>query len=208
MRDDPPRTASRSSDPAADGLPGIGRGGMVGAMSLLRFLGLAHPAPAAGGGAETETVRRVVAALERMEPETARYIARFAYVLGRVAAADRDVSADETRSMERLVIERGGLAEGQAILVVQIAKSQHALFGGTEDYLVTREFASTATREQKVALLDCCLAVAAVDSDVSVTEDDAVREIASELGLSHADFIAARSAYREYLAVLKAGRVG
>jgi uncharacterized tellurite resistance protein B-like protein len=181
---------------------------MVGAMSLLRFLGLGHATPAGGTGGETETVRRVVAALERMEPEAARYVARFAYVLGRVAGADRDVSPEETRSMERIVMERGGLAEEQAILVVQIAKSQHALFGGTEDYLVTREFASTATREQKLALLDCCLAVAAVDADVSVAEDDAVREIASELGLTHADFIAARSAYRDALAVLKPLRDG
>jgi uncharacterized tellurite resistance protein B-like protein len=54
-----------------------------------------------------------------------------------------------------------------------------------------------------LALLDCCMAVAAADADVSIAEDDAVREIASELALSHADFIAARSSYREYLAVLK-----
>jgi len=92
------------------------------------------------------------------------------------------------------------------VLVVQIAKSQHALFGGTEDYLVTRELASTANREQKLALLDCCLAVAACDADVSIPEDDTVREIARELGLTHADFIAARSAYRDALAVLKPGR--
>ncbi len=176
---------------------------MVGGMSLLRFLGLGHPATGDTSGGETETVRRVVAALERMEPDAARHVARFAYVLGRVAAADRDVSADETRSMERIVMERGRLAEEQAVLVVQIAKSQHALFGGTEDYLVTREFASTATREQKLALLDCCMSVAAVDADVSMSEDEAVREIARELGLSHADFIAARAAYRDALAVLK-----
>jgi uncharacterized tellurite resistance protein B-like protein len=176
---------------------------MVGAMSLLRFLGLGHDAPASGAAGETETVRRVVSALERLEPEAARHVARFAYVLGRVAGADRGVSPEETRIMERTVMERGGLTEEQAILVVQIAKSQHALFGGTEDYLVTREFASTATREQKLALLDCCMAVAAVDADVSGPEDDVVREIARELGLSHADFIAARAAYRQALAVLK-----
>jgi len=176
---------------------------MVDAMSLLRFLGLGHAPAASDAAGETDTVRRVVSALERMEPEAARFVARFAYVLGRVAAADQDVSPEETRIMERTVMDRGGLGEEQAILVVQIAKSQHALFGGTEDYLVTREFAATATREQKVALLDCCMAVAAVDADVSVPEDDAVREIAAELGLSHADFIAARSAYRDSLAVLK-----
>jgi uncharacterized tellurite resistance protein B-like protein len=171
-------------------------------MSLLRFLGLAHGTPA-GDASEPETVRRVVGALERMDPDVARHVACFAYVLGRVAGADRGVSPEETRAMERIVIERGGLAEEQAVLVVHIAKSQQALFGGTEDYLVTREFAATATREQRLALLDCCMAVAAVDADVSLAEDDAIREISSELGLSHSDFIAARSAYRDYLAVLK-----
>jgi uncharacterized tellurite resistance protein B-like protein len=176
---------------------------MVGAMSLRRFLGLARAAPSRSASAETETVRRVVAALERMEPDAARYIARFAYVLGRVAGADHGVSPEETRSMERIVMERTGLGEEEAILVVQIAKSQQELFGGTEDYLVTRELASTASREQKLAVLDCCMAVAAVDEEVSLPEDDTVREIARELGLTHADFIAARSAYRDKLAILK-----
>jgi len=176
---------------------------MVVAMSLLRFLGLGHGASTAAAENEPETVRRIVAALERMDPDVARHVACFAYVLGRVAGADRGVSPEETRTMEGIVVERGGLSGEQAALVVQIATSQHALAGGTEDYLVTREFASTATREQRLALLDCCMAVAAADADVSISEDDAVREIASELALSHADFIAARSAYREYLAVLK-----
>jgi uncharacterized tellurite resistance protein B-like protein len=174
---------------------------MVVAMSLLHFLGLGHGAPAAGN--EPESVRRIVAALERMDPGVARHVACFAYVLGRVAGAERGVSPEETRTMERIVVERGGLSAEQAALVVQIATSQHALAGGTEDYLVTREFASSTTREQRLALLDCCMAVAAADADVSIAEDDAVREIASELALSHADFIAARSAYREYLAILK-----
>src|SRR5262249_19167025 len=162
-----------------------------------RFLGLGHDAPAGG---ETETVRRVVTALERMEPDTARYVARFADVLGRVAGADGGGRPEEARGMGRTGREARGLAAERA---APPAQRQQALFGGTEDYLVTREFASSATREQKLALLDCCMAVAAADADVSVPEDDAVREIASELGLSHADFVAARASYREYLAVLK-----
>ena len=83
-------------------------------MSLLRFLGLDRRQPAGGSGEETETVRRVVDALERLDPETSRYVARFAYVLGRVASADADVSPDETRVIERIVMERGGLSESQA----------------------------------------------------------------------------------------------
>jgi tellurite resistance protein len=70
-------------------------------MSVRRFLGLGGPAQDARAGTETATVRRIVDALERQEPGAAR-IARFAYVLGRVAHADHEVSADETRVMERL----------------------------------------------------------------------------------------------------------
>src|SRR5262249_58485118 len=102
-------------------------------MSLLRFLGLGHAAPAGGAG-ETETVRRVLAALERMEPEAGRRLACFAYVLGRVAGADREVSPEETRIMERTVMERGGLAQEHAALRVPIAEDQPAPSGGPEDY--------------------------------------------------------------------------
>jgi uncharacterized tellurite resistance protein B-like protein len=172
-------------------------------MGLLRFLGIAPAGPAGAAEPETATVRRIVEALERQEPERARFVARFAYVLGRVANADRDVSVEETRAMEKIVTERGGLPEEQAILVVQIAKSQNVLFGATEDYLVTREFADAASHEQKLALLECCFAVSAADRDVSAVEDVEVAKIARELGLEHADFIAARLAYREYLSVLK-----
>ena len=171
-------------------------------MSFLRhFLGL-DPAPAAPGD-ESATVRRIVDALERQDPETARFVARFAYVLGRVAYADQSASAVETRAIERIVMDRSRLPEAQAVLVVQIAKSQNLLFGGTEDYVVTREFARAATREQKLGLLDCCFAVSAADEDVSIEEDNVIRRIATELGLTHEDFIAARMAYRDYLAVLR-----
>jgi hypothetical protein len=84
-----------------------------------------------------------------------------------------------------------------------MAKTQSLLFGGTENFLVTREFNKIATREQKVALLDCLFAVSSSDESISVTEDNEIRQITSELRLDHADFIAARSRYRQHLAVLK-----
>src|SRR4029077_18783627 len=101
MPDSPPAGTWRSSDPLVACRPRTLHGRR---MSLLRFLGLGHDAPAgaAGAGAETarraraagrhpKPVRRVVAALDRMEPEAARHVARFAYVLGRVASADQGV---------------------------------------------------------------------------------------------------------------------
>ena len=172
-------------------------------MSVLKFLGLEQKDAAASAAAETDTVRRITDALDRLDPDRARYIAAFAYILSRVSHADLNISPEETRAMEQILVERGGLPEAQAILVVQMAKTQSLLFGGTENFLVTREFNKIATREQKVALLDCLFAVSSSDESISVTEDNEIRQITSELRLDHADFIAARSRYRQHLAVLK-----
>ena len=155
---------------------------------------------------ETDTVRKIVEALDRLDTESARYLAAFAYVLSRVARADLTVTPEETRAMEAVVVEHGGLPEDQAIVVVQMAKHQNLLFGATEDFLVTREFNKHSTREQKIALLDSLFRVAAAENMISTTEDNEIRQIASELGLSHEEFISVRSRYRDYLAVLAKNR--
>jgi uncharacterized tellurite resistance protein B-like protein len=178
-------------------------------MSILSFLGLdrkrltAQPSSGKMETAETETVRKIVDALDQMEPERARYIAAFAYLLSRVAHADLDISEEETREMERIVMERADLPQEQAILVVQMAKTQSKLFGGTENFLVTREFNKIATREQKIALLHCLYAVSCADKSISNVEDHEIRNISRELKLTHQEFIGIRLAYREHLAVLK-----
>jgi uncharacterized tellurite resistance protein B-like protein len=173
-------------------------------MSVWKLLGLEkHKVLSEVSSPETETVRKIVDALEGMDPAQARYVAAFAYLLSRVAQADRDISTEETRVMERIVMERGGLPEAQAILVVQMAKTQNRLFGGTENFLVTQEFNEIATREQKLGLLHCLYAVSAADQSVSTREDNEIRNISKELLLSHEDFIDVRLEYRQYLSVLK-----
>ena len=176
-------------------------------MSILKFLGLrAGSSSSSPINDQTETVRKIVQKLDQLPEDQARYIAAFAYLLSRAARSDLKVSADETAVMERIVVQEGGLAEELAPIVVQMAKTQNQLFGATEDYLVTREFERIATPEQKFALLECLFAVTASDENISGEEDTAVKQIANELKLSHSDYIAARSRFREHLAVLKMGR--
>ena len=152
---------------------------------------------------ETETIRKIVRQLDNLEPERARYIAAFAYILSRVARADMDISEAETGEMEQQVIRLSRLPAEQAMLVVQIAKTQATLFGGTENFLVTQEFNRMADREQKLALMDCLFAVAAADEVISSVEDREIRLINDELQLTHEQFISARFKFRRYLAVLK-----
>jgi len=152
---------------------------------------------------DTETVRKIVMELEAMDAEQARYIGAFAYILGRVAHADLHFSGEETRKMEEIVLRLGHLPEEQAILVVQIAKSQNRLFGGTENFLVTREFAEVSSPEQRQELLDCLFEVSAADASISGAEEAEIRQIASELGFAHREFIEARSVYSQHREVLK-----
>jgi uncharacterized tellurite resistance protein B-like protein len=176
-------------------------------VSILEFFGFdRRKAAAAAGGAETETVREIAEALDRLEPDRARFLAAFAYLLGRVAHADLEISPEESRSMVEIVRDEGGLDEGQAALVVEIAKSRNLLFGATENFLVSREFERMADRGQKMGLLRCLFAVSAADESISVAEDNEVRRVASELRLEHRDFIAARTAWRQHLAVLREGK--
>jgi uncharacterized tellurite resistance protein B-like protein len=170
-------------------------------VSIFDFFSSSKAEPVAA--AQTDTVRKIVDSLDRLEPERARYLAAFAYVLSRVARADLKVSPEETRAMEATIMEHGRLPEDQAVIVVQIAKNQNLLFGGTENYLVTREFNRISTQEEKLTLLDCLFAVAAAEHSVSVAEDNEIRQIARELGLSHQDFIAVRSRYRDRLSVFQ-----
>jgi tellurite resistance protein len=163
-------------------------------------------APLPDSAAETATVRRIVARLEALQPEEARYLASFAYVMSRAANADQDISDDETALMERFAVKSGGLDPAQAVLVVEMAKLQARSQGGTEDFVVTREFRSISTPEQRRAVVRCCFAVAAVDGTIGPEEASVVNEIARELDLEAHEVNAIREEFHEQLSAVRAVR--
>jgi uncharacterized tellurite resistance protein B-like protein len=148
---------------------------------------------------EHPPLRELIDALDRLAPDRARHIARFAYLLGRIAHADRDVSADETRAMESLVMEEGQLTADQAMLVVSLAKSSNRLFGGTADFQVAQEFAETAGYEEKLALARCLFAVASSDRNISMAEETEIHRVVNQLKLEPADLTRLRVEHRAHL---------
>lgn len=148
---------------------------------------------------EHAPLRSVVEALDRLDPGRARHLARFAYLLGRVAHADRHVSPEETSAMETLVMQEGQLAAEQAMLVVSLAKSSNLLFGGTADFEIAQEFSEAATYEQKLALARCLFAVASTDETISMAEETEIHRITNHLKIEPADLIALRVEHRSFL---------
>lgn len=172
-------------------------------MSLLRFLGLGSSFERTVDRGDTETVRRIAARLDALPPDRARFLAAFAYVLARVASADLRVDEAETVAMQEAVRLEGGLPDAAAALVVEIAKSQARLLGGTENYVVTREFLKISSREQRAGLLHCLFSVGSADGTICASESAEILAIAEELGFTRAEANGLRARHRERLSELR-----
>ncbi len=165
-----------------------------------------QPAAPAADTAETESVRRIAGQIEKLPLEERRFVAGFAYVLARVAHADLVVDDAELAFIERAVTEVGHLSPAQAVLVVEMARNMNDLYGATEDFVVTREFARTATREQCEDLLRTAFAVGAVDDSISAAESAELNEVGKELGFRSDEVDLIRDQFRDQLAAIQVMR--
>jgi uncharacterized tellurite resistance protein B-like protein len=146
-----------------------------------------------------DALRDLLEALDKLEPDRARYLARFAYLLGRVAHADQHVSPEETRVMEELVAREGQLPREQAMLVVGLAMTSSLLFGGSDDFIVARDFAAAAGYEQKLALVRCLFALSAAENNISIAEEREIQRIARELRVEPNDMVRLRLDFQQHL---------
>jgi uncharacterized tellurite resistance protein B-like protein len=179
----------------------LGDPARVPASFLLRFLG--GKGAAAAGEGDSESVHRIAVRLEGLPPERARFVAAFAFVLARVAQADLRITETETAAMDRALGRVAGLDPGEAALAVEIAKSQARLFGGTENYVATREFRRLSDRDERTRLLECLFAVAAADGTISSGESAEILLIAEELGFLREEALALRARWRDQLGELR-----
>lgn len=172
---------------------------------ILDLLGLRGPGDATAGdqGAPTAAVRHIAEALEEMDPRSAEFLAAFAFLLGRVANADLDISDTERRKMEEIVERYGDLPPEQARLVVEIVGREHDLRGGTQSFQVAREFRRIASRDQREELMHCLFAVSAADDSISGAEEKQTRQVAEELGFSHREYVEIRAHYNDKRSVIR-----
>ena len=155
---------------------------------------------------DTATVRRIVGKLEAMPPEQARFVAAAAYILARAANADLEISNGETEAIEKELQAHESLDEATAVLVTEMAKLQAKTVGGTEDFVVTREFKAISTIEQRVVVLRACFAISAVNGTISAEESAVLKEIADELDIDDTTLNAIRGDYHEQLSSVQAIR--
>lgn len=163
--------------------------------SLQAWLGLDDTPPST----EPTPLRSLIEALDKLEPARAQFLARFAYLLGRVARADDQVTPEETAAMEAILVDHGGLSSDQAMLVVSLAKVSSVMFGAHGDFAVTQEFTDSTAYEQRLALARAMFAVAASDERISIAEESELHRITSHLRIEGPDLTAIRLQHRRML---------
>ncbi len=171
-------------------------------MSLLRFLGLGGDR--AGRDQEPESLAALAASLDGADPDEARLVSAFAYLLARVAGADlRTEDAERTSIVERLRTF-ASLDESSADTLARAAVHAADLHGASDHHLVARAFRDATDHDERIRLLRCLYAVAAADDTITTREDNEIFEIARALGVDHDEVVALRSEWREHLGTLKA----
>jgi uncharacterized tellurite resistance protein B-like protein len=165
---------------------------------LLRFLGLTDDTTPRR--AAQDPIDQIASQLDALPEDRARFFAAFAYVLARVAGADLSVEASEAAAMRGILVRVAGIPESDARLVVEIASAHMEALGGTQNYIVTREFKALATRAERIALLECLYAIAAADDLITGDESNEIRNIALECGLTHDEVLHTRARFKDKLA--------
>ncbi len=151
-----------------------------------------EPASDQDSDTDVASIRAAVSEMGSLTVDQRRFLAGYAYILVRVARADGSINDDETRVTERAVIEAGQLQERQGVLLVALASRMNSLYGATEDYAFTREFARKSTPQQLQRLLRACVAVGAADGALTAAESTELYEIGRELGFTAEDVDAIR----------------
>ena len=149
------------------------------------------------GATESATVRRIANELADLDETTARFLASFAFVLSRVAAADLEIDSEEEATIERILRGLDVVDENHVPLVAEIAREQARDQGGTENYLATRDFREHSNRSQRIRLLQALLQVARADGHVSEIESEEIVRIADELDFSPEELKALRNDLRQ-----------
>ena len=129
-------------------------------------------------------IRQALARLDSLDREPADYLKTLAFVMYRVAAADRNVSEAEIRRMESILVEHASLSSPEAVLTVEIARHCREMADCAVSYNASRHLRARLSADDRRRLHSFLDSVAEADGQVRQTEKDAIRQISTELGLS------------------------
>jgi uncharacterized tellurite resistance protein B-like protein len=129
-------------------------------------------------------IREALARLAALDRDTEGFLKALAFILYRVAAADQEVSEEEVRRMESILVDHASLSPAEAVLTVEIARHCREIADCARSYDASRRLRASLDDSDRRRLRSFLESVAEADGRVRQTEKDAIRQISAELGLN------------------------
>jgi uncharacterized tellurite resistance protein B-like protein len=111
-------------------------------------------------------------------------------LLARVARVDSTVTDAEFARIAEALESGWGISHERAALVAEVALAESA--ADLDYFRLTKEFADSASEDDRARFLDALFAVAAADGDVSSEESAEISRITASINLAHSHFVAAK----------------
>ncbi len=142
-------------------------------------------------------------ALGSADEESVLVIAAIVGLLGALAHADGDFSSQEQQQVRRELARINGMNPA-GVNAVCVALQRHVRdIAAVEIPRYARILRELADRELRLQVLDMLLALAAADEAVTTAETNFIRQTATALGLTQADYNALQAKYKDRLSVLQ-----
>lgn len=139
--------------------------------------------------------------LPRADPETVAVVTSMVGLLGAVAYADRNYSADEEA---RVRVELGrvhGMTESGIEAICKVLRERVVELSTIETPRFARALVELGDRELRLEVLRALVELAAADSSISLPETNMLRQLTTALGLSQQDYVELQSEHRHLLGV-------
>jgi len=131
--------------------------------------------------AVSEGTSRMLNLLEKHDPDSASYLATFAFALARVAYADNVVTDSERDQMRRILHEVAKMEPAEVEFIMELSMMQRRAKSGQSD----GDGSGFFDQERGEHFVQSLYAIAEADGTISTEEIVEIQSIAAEFGLPH-----------------------
>ena len=151
-----------------------------------------------------ERLKEVVAEhLPGADAESVLVVTAIAGLLGTVAYADRNYSADEEQRVRQELERVHGMTRVGIDAICSALRAHIVEVSTVQAPRYSRLLVELADRELRVEVLGVMVELAAADGEISVAEVNLLRQVTTALGLTQGDYNTAQEKHRERLTVLR-----
>jgi uncharacterized tellurite resistance protein B-like protein len=166
-----------------------------------RWLRSSSSAEAPQGAAELYTVIR--RQLPDADNETVRVVTAIAGLVGVVAYADREYTADEEALLRRELERIHGMTPAGVEAICSVLRLHIVEVATVQVPRYARELRELGDLELRLEVLQVLVDVAASDGQISHLETNILRQLTTSLGLTQQDYNTAQARHRDKLSALK-----